>query len=110
MPLVGDLEMADLANPPPAPPPVQEPLAVIVRADPVSGDIIAGALAENGIECLLEPIYSPGFVGLGYVRVVVRQSFRQAALTVIEHVRHRFPRMVLDFVGMFEVPPLFPGF
>lgn len=110
MPLVGDLEIADFARPPELPPPPPEPLAVIVRADPVSGDIIAGTLAENGIECLLEPIYSPGFVGLGYVRVIVRQSFRQAALTVVEHLHRRFPQMVLDFVGMFEVPPLLPGF
>lgn len=110
MPLVGDLEVADLTNPPDMPAPAPEPLAVVVRADPLAGDIIAGALAENGIESMVEPIYAPSFAGFGYVRVIVRRSVRQAALAVIEHVRRRFPKMVLDFVGMFEVPPLFPGF
>jgi hypothetical protein len=67
-------------------------------------------LAENAIECVLEPIYTMGFAPMGCVRVIVRRSQVQAALVVIEHVRRRFPRMMLDFVGLTEVPPILPGF
>lgn len=100
VPLVRELDLPATSAPP-------EALAVVVRTDPVSGEMIADSLAQSAIDCFLEPIFSPGIIAMGYVRVLVAKSQRQAALVVVEDLRRRFPSMKLDYTGLSETPPFF---
>lgn len=90
-----------------APRPLPEPpFIVLLRAGPASAGHIADALAERGIRAYLEPIVGIATTGIGYMRVIVSLSSRDAALAVIEELRASHPHLACDFVGMTEVPPI----
>lgn len=89
---------------------VQDPLIPLVWTDSIAADMIAAEMQEQGIEVSLEQIHS-GFIPapLGRVRVRVYRSRVPSAMTVLEYLRERYPRMPLDFTGAGDFPPFVPG-
>lgn len=88
----------------------QDALISLVWTDSLAAGVIAAEMEEQGIEVSLEQVHSGFFPApLGRVRVRVLRSRVPSALTVLEYLRERYPRMPLDFTGVGDFPPFVPG-
>lgn len=88
----------------------REGLRIVVWTDSIAAGLVASTLEEQGIAVHLEPV-SFGLTAApqGLVRVRVPASCVRAAITVLEYLRAKHPRMLLDYTGYNEFPPIAPG-
>jgi hypothetical protein len=84
---------------------------ILVRTDRISGEYLAGALDEEGIDVQIGSLGDNLSWSSAVERVflAVPEEQVERAMAVIERVRKEHPRMPLDFTGASEMPPFFGG-